>query len=74
MSMMMKMLADMAGITPEQIQETIADIQSLAKSGVAELEQINKRLAKIENKMGINEERPENEESGIGSETSATDN
>lgn len=44
MSIAMKMLAEMAGITPEEIQATVADMQALAKSGVGELETISANL------------------------------
>lgn len=52
---MVKMLAEMAGITPEQLAENVELFQQHAIAGVQLLEQINNRLAAIENHLGISE-------------------
>lgn len=50
---MLKMLADMAGVSPEQITENIADFQRVATEGLDTLQRIDARLAAIEQKLGI---------------------
>lgn len=62
MSLAMKMLADMAGISPDDVQKVITDMQQLAAKGVTELETTNKRLSRIEAHLGIVPEGLENGE------------
>jgi hypothetical protein len=65
--MMIKMLADMAGISPEQIVENVSAFQKMATSGIETLERIDTRLAAIEQKLGI-EQTVENERQSDGEE------
>lgn len=51
--MMMKMLADMAGITPEQLTESMNAFQQMATQGIETLEKIDARLSAIEQHLGI---------------------
>lgn len=51
--MMLKMLADMAGVSSDDIMATIADFQKMTSEGLNALEQINSRLASIEQHLGI---------------------
>ena len=51
--MMLKMLAEMAGITPEEITRSIEHFRTVAIQGVGMLERIDERLGRIEIHLGI---------------------
>jgi hypothetical protein len=51
--MMLKMLADMAGVSPEEIANNISAFQHMATEGIETLQRIDSRLAAIEQKLGI---------------------
>ena len=51
--MMLKMLADMAGVSPDEIMENVNQFRETALAGVALLQQIDGRLNRIEQKLGI---------------------
>jgi hypothetical protein len=51
--MMIKMVADMAGIKPEDITAAFEQFQTLAATGVETLERLDARLARIEKHLGI---------------------
>lgn len=50
---MVKMMAELAGITPDEIAATIANLQNVALNGVDLLESIDARLTRIESHLSI---------------------
>lgn len=56
--MLLKILADMAGVKPEDIVEGMERFQVLAAKGIETLEEINTRLNNIENHLGISNRTP----------------
>lgn len=50
--MMLKMLADMAGITPEEITASVEHFRTVAIEGVGLLERIEASLTRIETHLG----------------------
>jgi hypothetical protein len=51
--MMLKMLADMAGVSPEEIMANVEQFRETALAGVQLLQQIDGRLARIEKALNI---------------------
>lgn len=51
--MMLKMFAEMAGITPEEIAQSVEHFRTVAIQGVGMLERIDTRLDRIEKHLGI---------------------
>lgn len=51
--MMLKMIADMAGVSPDEIMANVDHFRTTALQGVELLEKINGRLAAIEQRLGI---------------------
>jgi hypothetical protein len=51
--MMLKMLADMAGVSPEEIMQNVEQFRETALAGVQLLQQIDGRLARIEKALNI---------------------
>lgn len=45
--MMAKMIADMMGISPEEMNETLSGMQTLVKEGVAKLNEIHAQNVEI---------------------------
>lgn len=51
--MMLKMLADMAGVSPDEIMQNVEQFRETALAGVQLLQQIDGRLARIEKALNI---------------------
>jgi hypothetical protein len=51
--MMLKMLADMAGVSPEEIMQNVEQFRETALAGIQLLQEQNERLSRIEQKLGI---------------------
>jgi hypothetical protein len=51
--MMLKMLADMAGVSPDEIMQNVEQFRETALAGVQLLQQIDGRLARIERALNI---------------------
>jgi hypothetical protein len=51
--MMLKMIADMAGVSPDEIMQNVEQFRTTALEGVQLLQSIDARLAAIENHLGI---------------------
>lgn len=56
--MLMKLLADMAGITPDEIADNIEQFRTTALAGIQLLADINNRLDRIENHLDIHAPKP----------------
>ncbi len=53
MKMALEMLADKAGVTPEEIIANIEHFRHVALTGIATLERIDTRLSRIEEAMNL---------------------